>query len=92
MEEYMLSTADNPYNPYKDWDQWYAYDTRTGYHTSAYLARVVFTSHELSDADQDVAINDAIEDILDLNITGNYVKVWPDSLTPIESHKDQVKV
>ncbi|QAU06325.1 hypothetical protein SEA_RICKMORE_92 [Gordonia phage Rickmore] len=75
MEEYMLSTADNPFNPFTQWEQWFAFDAREGYHTPAYLARVVRTSSELSEADQIVALNDGIDEILQYNLTGNYIKV-----------------
>lgn len=76
MDDYMLSTEDNPFNPYTQWEQWYAFDETAGYHTSAYLARVVVSSSELSEADQDLAISDAIDEIIDLNLTGNYIKVY----------------
>lgn len=76
MEEYMLTTSDNPFNPYTKWDEWYAFDVAAGYHTSAYLARVVRSSDELSNADQSLAIKDAIDEILEFNVTGNYVKVY----------------
>ena len=77
MNEYMLSTSDNPFNPYTHWEQWYAFDVAAGYHTSAYLARIVVTSHELSESDQDLAITQAIDEILEFNLTGNYIKVFP---------------
>ena len=71
----MLTTVDNPFNPFTQWDEWYAYDTASGYNTSAYLARVVRSSDELSEADQNAAIDEAIEEILEENIIGLYVKV-----------------
>ena len=76
MDDYMLSTSDNPFNPYTDWDQWYAFDVAAGYHTSAYLARIVITSHELSEADQDLAIKDAIDEIVEHNFSGKHIKVF----------------
>ncbi|QPL14733.1 hypothetical protein SEA_SCHWARTZ33_88 [Gordonia phage Schwartz33] len=75
VEEYMLSTSDNPFNPFTEWQQWFAFDAREGYHTPAYLARVVRTSNELSEADQQIALNDGIDEILQFNLTGNYIKV-----------------
>ena len=74
MNEYMLTTEDNPFNPYTHWEQWYAFDAAAGYHTPSYLARIVVTSHDLSEADQALAIKDGIDEILHLNLTGNYVK------------------
>ncbi|MDR2395836.1 MAG: hypothetical protein LBD57_04485 [Endomicrobium sp.] len=77
--DYMLSTLDNPYNPYEDFDKWYLYDETSGYHTCGYLARLVATSYDLSEEDQDDAIRIAMESMLETNVTGNYFKVFPDS-------------
>lgn len=83
MDDYMLSTSDNPFNPYTQWDQWYAFDVAAGYHTSAYLARITVTSHELSDVDQDLAIKDAMDEILEYNLSGMHIKVLaPSNPTP----------
>ncbi|MFL6416751.1 MAG: hypothetical protein ACJ74Y_13900 [Bryobacteraceae bacterium] len=75
MTLHMLTTVDNPFNPFTNWDEWFAYDEACGYHTTSYLARIVRTSDELSDADQDVAIEDAIDEIVRENINGLYRKV-----------------
>ena len=56
VEDHMLTTVDNPYDPFTQYDDWYTWDERNGYHTTGLLARVVITSHELSEADQDLAI------------------------------------
>lgn len=71
----MLTTIDNPFNPLTDWDDWYNYDESKGYCTSGYLARIVKTSNELSENDQDEAISDAIDEIIELNPDGFYKKV-----------------
>lgn len=78
MVEYMLTTEDNPFNPFTQWDEWFAYDAALGYHTPAYLGRVVNTSYDLSEADQSVAINNAIDEIVKENILGIYKKVSQD--------------
>lgn len=75
MDDYMLSTSDNPFSPYTQWEQWYAHDAAAGYHTPSYLARIVRTSHDLSDSDQHLAIREGIEEILHHNLTGTYIKV-----------------
>jgi len=79
MIEYMLSTIDNPYNPFTNFDDWFAYDERQGYHTLAYLARVTYQSNELSETDQNVEYNRAIEEVVQLNISGRYIKVSSES-------------
>ena len=75
--DYMLTTTDNPFDPFTEWEQWYAFDAQAGYHTPSYLARIVVSSDELSEADQNAAINDAIEEIISENLYGIYVKAFP---------------
>lgn len=77
--EWALTTVDNPFNPFTQWDEWYGYDRIKGYHTPSLLARVAFTSDDLSDADQAVAIQFAIEEIVRENVLGIYRKVSRDS-------------
>lgn len=73
--EYMLTTVDNPFDPFTDYEEWYAFDYASGYHTPSFLARVVITSDDLSEADQQLAINQAIDEIVEENVLGIYRKV-----------------
>lgn len=75
MADGLLSTSDNPWNPWTQWDQWYAWDLEAGYHTLAYLARIEKSSDEISQADQDLAYDLAVKEILEKNLTGNYIVV-----------------
>lgn len=88
MAEYMLTTTDNPYNPFTEFDEWFALDTYKGYNTCAYLARVVRTSEELSEEDQQLATADAIRSILDTNVIGVYRLVDKDFNPYIMTEKD----
>lgn len=72
MEERMLTTEDNPYDPFTQFEEWYAFDIQNGYNTCSYLARIAMTSNELSDKDYDQALDSAIDEILEYNLTGNY--------------------
>lgn len=74
-DQVMLSTIDNPYSPFDEFDLWYITDQRLGYNTPTLLARVAYTSSDLSDLDQEQAIDQAINDILENNISENYRKV-----------------
>ena len=71
----MLTTLDNPYNPFTNYDEWNSFDEANGYYTAAYLDRIITTSDNLSDEDESLAMSYAISQILELNITGNYVAV-----------------
>lgn len=71
----MLTTTDNPYDPFTQFDAWKVYDDDQGYHTCEYLARITLTSGVLSEADENLAIDDAIDEIVALNVLGIYKKV-----------------
>ncbi len=72
----MLTTIDNPFSPFTQWDEWKRYDEDKKYYTCSYLARIAKTSDDLSEADYNKAIDDAIEEIVSLNINGMYTKVY----------------
>ena len=71
----MLTTVDNPFDPFDRFDDWYAFDERQGYHTCAYLGRIVRTSDEMSDEQVAQEINRAIDEILRYDAAGIYKKV-----------------
>lgn len=87
MIEYMLTTIDNPFNPFTQYDGWYAWDYRAGYHTPGALARQVITSDAMSDSDQMLSINQAIEEICSENVSGMYKKVSRDSFSELTTLK-----
>lgn len=80
MAEVMLSTNDNPYNPFTEFDQWYAFDTQVGHHTLALLGRVCITSDELSELDQSRAIDHAMDEIVAENVSGMHLLVAADTV------------
>ena len=75
----MLTTVDNPWNPFSHFDEWREYDESSGYYTLALLGRIVVSSDEMSEADQDVAVLDAINEIIQENVSGIHVKVTANS-------------
>ena len=75
MAVHMLTTMDNPWNPFTQFDEWNEYDERSGYYTTQFLARLTLSSPDLSDADQSIAIESAIDEIVQENVLGIYKKV-----------------
>ena len=69
-----LSTTDNPYNPFADFDSWYRFDLDKGYSSCSYLDRIAMTSSAFTDEENMREIERAIDEIVSLN--GNlYYKV-----------------
>lgn len=75
MSAVLVTTIDNPFNPFTQFEDWYRFDEDHGYHTCAYLARIADTSYELSDADYEKRIDQAVDEIVEMNVLGIYKKV-----------------
>lgn len=75
MATVMLSTSDNPFDPFSEYDAWHTWDIASGYHTAEFLARVVQFSDDLSDIDQEKVLEDAIDECVRENVLGVFIKV-----------------
>ena len=71
----MLSTIDNPYDPFDNFSSWYMYDVDSGYNSCAYLARIAKTSEQFTDIENDEEIERAIDEIIQYDFRNIYVKV-----------------
>lgn len=72
LPKFMLTTIDNPYNPFLNWDEWYVFDESKGYRTCSLLARVAKQSNCLSIEEQQKSIALAIDSILSMDCCGIY--------------------
>ena len=79
----MLTTIDNPFNPFKDFDSWFLFDVEKGYNSCAYLARIAKTSNEFTEQEEDEEIERAIDEIIKYDFMNIYVKVKEDTETTI---------
>lgn len=70
-----LSTIDNPFNPFENYDEWQRFDTENGYNSESYLARIVDVNDGMTEEEQNRAVENAIDEILLYNINGMYTKV-----------------
>lgn len=75
MKAVMLTTIDNPFDPFSQFAEWKAFDETNGYYSCSYLARIAKVSDELSEEDEALAIEQAIDEIVRLNVLGIYKKV-----------------
>lgn len=69
-----LTTFDNPYDPFRQFDQWFLFDEEKGYHTCAYLGRVARTSEQMSDEENAAEIERAIDEIIKFDFRNIYKK------------------
>ena len=82
--EVMLTTIDNPYNPFEQFDLWLLFDKEKGYNTCEYLARIVNLTNDMSEKEIEVATNRAIDDIIVNDPFGIYKKVTSEDIVKVE--------
>lgn len=60
-QHFMLTTFDNPFNPFVDFSSWYMFDCEKGHNTSSRLARIIDINSEMTqkeiDEERDRAMN-----------------------------------
>lgn len=75
VEQVALTTVDNPYDPFDDFNQWYLFDVLKGYNSCAYLARIAHTSDQLTNEENQLEIEKAIDEIIKYDYMNIYKKV-----------------
>ena len=75
MAKCMLTTIDNPFDPFDQFDSWFMFDTDKGYNSCAYLDRIAHTSDQLSEPENEKEIERAIDEIIKYDFMNVYKKV-----------------
>lgn len=81
----MLTTFDNPFDPFDQFDSWLQFDLDKGYNSCAYLDRIAKTSEQLSDYENEKEIERAIDEIILYDFMNIYKKVTENDKVTTES-------
>ena len=73
--EYMLTTFDNPYNPFEQFDQWLMFDKEKGYDSCERLMRLANISDEMTQKEIDEEVDRAMDRLIDIDITNTFTKI-----------------
>lgn len=71
----MLSTIDNPFNPFDDFTSWFMYDIEHGYNCCGYLARVINETDDMTEREKNAETERAIDEIITFNPNPIFIKV-----------------
>ena len=71
-----LTTFDNPYNPFTQFNKWFLFDTEKGYNSCAYLGRIARTSEEFTEEENQREIERAIDEIIKYDFMNVYKKIY----------------
>ena len=79
--ECMLTTFDNPFDPFEQFTSWFLFDIEKGYNTCGYLARIAKLSDDMSQPEQDREVERAIDEIIKYDFMNIYKKVKREAVT-----------
>ena len=71
----MLTTFDNPFDPFEQFTDWFMFDVEKGYNTCSYLARIAKLTDDMSDQEVNDEIERAIDEIIKYDFMNIYKKV-----------------
>lgn len=84
----MLTTIDNPWNPFTHFTEWKEFDlvhNHNTYETLAILGSFGLLQSRLSESEFDEHVNATMNRLIDTDPVGLFIKVWPDSvIKPIQ--------
>ena len=73
--EVNITTVDNPYDPFDDFEHWLQFDTEKGYYTSSKLGRLTNLRNDMSEAEEAEEIERAIDRLIEIDPFDVYIKV-----------------
>ena len=71
----MLTTVDNPFDPFDDFTSWFLFDIEKGYDSCGKVMRIAKLSDDLTEKEEDVEIERAIDEIIKYDPLDVYKKV-----------------
>ena len=71
----MLTTIDNPFDPFEQFTSWLLFDKEKGYNSSERLMRIANISDDMTQKEVDEEIERAIDEIIKYDFMNIYVKV-----------------
>ena len=81
----MLTTFDNPYDPFEQFSSWFLFDVEKGYNTCSYLGRIAKISDEMTTKEEDEEVERAIDEIIKYDFMNIYKKVRKETEDPNET-------
>ena len=82
-----LTTIDNPFDPFEQFDSWLMFDKEKGYNSCERLARIAEITDDMTQKEIDDENERAIDEIIKHDILNVYQKVTR-NITPTEDEKD----
>lgn len=72
---HMLTTLDNPFDPFVQFSEWFTFDLEKGHNTSSRIARIVNLDNEMTQKEIDEEMERAMDLIMKYDFEDKYIKV-----------------
>lgn len=90
MNDCKLTTFDNPFDPFEQFDSWFAFDVEKGYNSCSKVARIAQLSDDMSSVERQIEIERAIDEIIKYDFLNVFKKVYKNDIkTQTEVPNDQ---
>ena len=90
MTETMLTTIDNPFNPFEQFVDWYMFDCQKGYNTYSRIARLMPDDDSLSSIEKDRIEDNIMDRMIQHDPLGIYTKVDEESAKLVAANAAKV--
>ena len=70
-----ITTIDNPFNPFDDFDSWFMFDIEKGYNSGSRLARICHITADMTEKEINEEIERAIDRLIEIDPLDIYIKV-----------------
>lgn len=70
-----ITTIDNPFDPFEDFENWFLFDCEKGYYTCSRLARLANIEENMTEEQEDQEIERATDRLIQLDPLDIYKKV-----------------
>ncbi|MBR6641751.1 MAG: hypothetical protein IKL08_06125 [Clostridia bacterium] len=75
MRRVNITTIDNPFNPFDDFNSWFMFDIEKGYYTSSTIARLANITDDMTEKEETDEIERAIDRLIEIDPLNIYIKV-----------------
>ncbi len=70
-----ITTIDNPFDPFKDFDDWFQFDIEKGYYSCSKIARIVENIENAEEKQEDELLEEAIDRLIEIDPLDIYRKL-----------------
>ena len=75
MKQVHITTIDNPFDPFEDFNSWFMFDVEKGYYSCSKIGRLVKTTENMTEIEEIEAIERAIDRLIEIDPLDIYKKL-----------------